>query len=305
MSHPNARLTVFGRRTLVERVESGWTVSAAALAAGVSRQTAGKWIGRYREFGEFGLLDASSRPHRIRPGVPVRRCRRIIKARLRYKRGPHWLAWKLRLARSTIYAVLRRSGLNRLKARSIETTARYEWPCPGDLIHLDIKKLGRIGQGGGKRVRGRVSGTHFKRLGWDYVHIAIDDHSRLAYAEIFSDETAASVVAFTAHALEFFEAAGIEARRILTDNGPGYRSHAFRELLEGRAISMHKTRPYRPQTNGKAEAFIKILSNEWAYGRAYLNTEERAEMLNPFLRYYNLERPHGGIGYQSPISRVS
>jgi transposase InsO family protein len=300
-------LTVHGRRILVERVESGWTVSAAALAAGVSRQTAGKWIGRYRELGEFGLLDASSRPHRIQPCVPTRRCRRIIKARLQYKRGPHWLAWKLRLARSTIYAVLRRSGLSRLKTRSVETTMRYEWSRPGDLIHLDIKKLGRIGQGGGKRAHGLSAASRRpgRGLGWDYVHVAIDDHSRLAYAEIFPDETAASVVAFTSNALEFFQAAGIDARRILTDNGAGYRSNAFRELLERRTISMHKTRPYRPQTNGKAEAFVKIVSNEWAYGRAYLNTEERAEMLDPFLRYYNLERPHGGIGYQPPISRVS
>lgn len=233
MSHPNARLTVHARRILVERVESGWSISSAADAAGVSRQTAGKWVGRYREFGESGLLDASSRPRRIQPGLPARRCRRIIKARPLHRRGPHWLSWKLHLARSTIYAVLRRSGLNRLNTRSIEKTVRYEWPCPGDLIHLDIKKLGRIGQGGGKRVRGRVSGAHFKRLGWDYVHVAIDDHSRVAYAEIFPDETAASVVASTTHALDFFEAAGIEARRILTDNGPGYRSSASGSCLNG------------------------------------------------------------------------
>jgi len=298
-------LTVHGRLLLAQRVESGWSVSASAKASGVSRQTAGKWVARYRELGEGGLLDASSRPRRIKPGVPTRRARRIIKARLLHRRGPHWLAWKLRIARSTIYSVLRRVGLNRLKTRSTEKAVRYEWPCPGDLVHLDIKKLGRIGQGGGKRVRGPGPGRHFKRLGWDYVHVAIDDHSRLAFAEILPDETGASVAVFTQHALDFFEAAGIEVRRILTDNGPGYRSNAFRELLEGRTISMHKTRPYRPQTNGKAEAFVKIVSNEWAYARAYLNTEERAEVLDPFLRYYNLERPHGGIGYQPPISRVS
>jgi len=305
VSHPNARLTVHGRRILVDRVESGWSVIAAAHAAGVSRQTAGKWVGRYRELGEGGLLDASSRPHRVRSGVPTRRARRIIKARLLHRRGPHWLAWKLRIARSTIYSVLRRVGLSRLKTRNTETIVRYEWPCPGDLVHLDIKKLGRIGQGGGKRFRGPGPGRNFKRLGWDYVHIAIDDHSRLAFAEILPDETGASVAVFTQHALDFFEAAGIDVRRILTDNGPGYRSNAFRDLLAERGIAMRKTRPYRPQTNGKAEAFVKIVCNEWAYARAYLNTEERAEMLDPFLRYYNLERPHGGIGYQPPISRVS
>ena len=304
MSHPNARLTVHGRRILVERVESGWTIGRAATAAGVSRQTAGKWVGRYREFGEAGLRDASSRPHRVQPGVPVRRCRRIIKARLRHKRGPHWLAWKLQLARSTIYAVLRRAGLGRLKTSCVENATRYEWPSPGDLIHLDIKKLGRIGQGGGKRAHGPGPGRRCRRIGWDYVHIAIDDHSRLAYAEILPDETAASVVAFTANALEFFDAVGIQARRILTDNGAGYRSNAFKDLLQSRSIGMLKTRPYRPQTNGKAEAFVKIVSNEWAYGRTYLNTEERAEALGPFLRYYNQERPHGGIGYQTPLTRV-
>jgi transposase InsO family protein len=305
VSHSNARLTVHGRLVLVKRVESGWSVIEAARAAGVSRQTAAKWVARYRDHGHGGLLDASSRPHRIQPGVPARRCRRIIKARLLHKRGPHWLSWRLHVARSTIYAVLRRFGLSRLKARRTEPVVRYEWAHPGDLVHLDIKKLGRIGEGGGKRVLGPGPGRHFKRLGWDYVHVAIDDHSRLAYAEILSDETGASVAAFTAHALEFFQLAGIDVRRILTDNGAGYCSHAFRDLLLERGIAMRKTRPYRPQTNGKAEAFVKILSNEWAYAHAYRNTKERAEMLGPFLNYYNLSRPHGGIDGQPPISRVA
>jgi len=305
VSHPNARLTVHGRLILAQRVESGWSVSASARASGVSRQTAAKWVARYRQLGEGGLSDASSRPRRVQPGVPTRRCRRIIKARLLHRRGPHWLAWKLRIARSTIYSVLRRAGLSRLKTRSAEAAVRYEWPRPGDLVHLDIKKLGRIGQGGGKRAHGPGPGRHFKRLGWDYVHVAVDDHSRVAFAEILPDETGASVAAFTQHALDFFEAAGIDVRRILTDNGPGYCSYAFRDLLAERGIAMRKTRPYRPQTNGKAEAFVKIVSNEWAYAQAYLNTEERADMLDPFLRYYNLERPHGGIGYQPPISRLS
>lgn len=307
MSHPNARLTIHGRLLLAQRVESGWSVSAAAKASGVSRQTAAKWVGRFRELGELGLIDASSRPHRIQPGVPARRCRRIIKARLLHKRGPHWLSWRLHVARSTIYAVLRRFGLGRLKTRSVEKTVRYEWPCPGDMIHLDIKKLGRIGEGGGKRVHGPSAASRLRGrgLGWDYVHVAIDDHSRLAFAEIMPDETAVSVVVFTEHALEFFAGAGLEVRRVLTDNGSGYCSHAFRDLLAERGIVMRKTRPYRPQTNGKAEAFVKIVSNEWAYARPYGNTKERADMLGPFLRDYNLFRPHGGIGGHTPISRVS
>ncbi len=305
MSHPNARLNVHGRLLLARRIESGWTVSAAAAAAGVSRQTAGKWFRRYLESGPDGLADASSRPHRIRPGVPQRRCRRILKARMLLKRGPHFLAWRLNIARSTIYAILRRYGVSRLKTRQREPVVRYEWPHPGDLVHLDIKKLGRIKQGGGHRAFGRGPGMHHIGMGWDYVHVAIDDHSRLAFAEIWPDETARSVEAFTRHALDFFASHGIEVRRILTDNGSGYRSHDFRDLLTDRGISMRKTRPYRPQTNGKAEAFVKISTNEWAYGETYLSNEERAEKLGPFLREYNMFRPHGGIGGRPPITRVN
>jgi transposase InsO family protein len=289
---------------LVTRIESGWTVSAAAAAAGVSRQTAGKWFKRFLEGGGDGLADASSRPHRIRPGVPQRRCRRILKSRMLLRRGPHFLAWRLKIARSTIYAVLRRHGVSRLKTRSSEPVVRYEWPHPGDMVHLDIKKLGRLHPGGGHRALGRGPGRCRKGAGWDYVHIAIDDHSRLAFAEIWPDETAASVEAFTRHALDFFAGHGIEVHRILTDNGPGYRSRDFRDLLAARGIAMRKTRPYRPQTNGKAEAFVKISTNEWAYGDTYRSNEERAERLDPFLREYNLFRPHGGIGGRPPITRV-
>jgi transposase InsO family protein len=237
--------------------------------------------------------------------VPVHRCRRIVKARLLHRRGPHWLSWRLHIARSTIYAVLRRYGLSRLKARSSEPVRRYEWPQPGDLLHLDVKKLGRIKEGGGHRVHGRCARTHHSRQGWDFVHVAIDDHSRLAYAEICPDERAETTVAFVERALDFFEGAGIVTRRILTDNGANYRSHAFCEALTGRGIAVRKTQPYHPQTNGKAEAFVKIVTNEWAYGRAYASNAERADSLGPFLNYYNLSRPHGGIDGQTPISRVN
>ena len=303
MSHPNARLTVHGRLILVERIESGWPVGKAARAAGVSRQTAGKWARRFRESGEAGLVDASSRPHRLPPTVPSRRCHRIINARLRHRRGPHWLSWRLHIARSTIYAVLRRYGLSRLRTRHTDPVIRYEWPEPGDLVHLDVKKLGRIGTGGGKRVLGQGPGRR-GGVGWDFVHVAIDDHSRLAYAEICADERGETTVAFTIRALDFFEGAGVAVRRILTDNGSPYCSHVFADLLDSRGIAMKKTRPYRPQTNGNAEAFVKIITNEWAYGAAYQSNEERAEDLGPFLRFYNLHRPHGGIGGQTPISRV-
>ena len=304
MSHPNARLTVYGRGVLVSRIEAGWTVSAAARAAGVSRQTAGKWFKRYLESGPDGLVDASSRPHRTRPRVPQRRCRRILKARLLLKRGPHFLAWRLKIARSTIYAVLRRFGVSRLKSRSSAPVVRYEWPEPGDMVHLDVKKLGRIPDGGGWRVHGRP-GYRKGGGGWEYVHVAIDDHSRLGYAEVLSDERDVTTVGFVGRALDFFEASGFTTRRILTDNGNNYRSSTFLTELERRGIRAIKTQPYHPQTNGKAEAFVKIITNEWAYAESYANNQERAEKLGPFLREYNLFRPHGGIGGQPPITRLS
>lgn len=305
MSHPNARLTMHGRLLLAQRVEAGWSVSAASRAAGVSRQTGGKWVARYRGLGEAGLLDVSSRPHRIRPRVPERRCRRILKARMLHRRGPHWLSWRLKVSRSTIYAVLRRFGISRLKTRSTEPCVRYEWPEPGDLVHLDVKKLGRIKPGGGHRAFGRGPGMHHEGSGWEFVHIAIDDHSRLAYAEICPDERSETTVGFLERALEFFACAGIKTRRVITDNGSNYRSRLFCGYLEERGVKVIKTRPYHPQTNGKAEAFVKIVTNEWAYGSTYLSNEKRAEMLDPFLRYYNLNRPHGGIGGHPPISRVN
>lgn len=304
MSHPNARLSAYQRRLIVERVSSGWTVTGAAAAAGVSRQTASKWVNRYRRLGGMALCDASSRPRHTRPRIGRDVIKRVVKARLRFRRGPHWLGWHLGMAGSTAYLVLRRLGMNRLHTRSTEQVARYEWRKPGDLVHLDIKKLGKIGEGGGKRVHGWTQAHAHRGIGWEYVHIAIDDHSRLAYAEVCDSERADTAVAFTERAIEFFEDAGVSIRRILTDNGSAYCSHAFAHVLAARGIAMRKTRPYRPQTNGKAEAFVKIVTNEWAYRRAYSNTRERAEMLGPFLRYYNLYRPHGGIGGKTPASRV-
>lgn len=301
MQHPNARLSVYQRHLIVERVEAGWTVACAARAVGVSRQTASKWVKRFRVSGPDGLHDASSRPRHTQPRVGRDVVKRIAKARLRFRRGAHFLGWRLGIAGSTVHVVLRRLGLNRLRQQPREEVVRYEWPEPGDLVHLDIKKLGRIGQGGGKRFGKRRSP---RKHGWEYVHVAIDDHSRLAYAEICDNELATTTVVFTKRAIDFFAEAGIRVRRILTDNGSPYCSHLFADLLAGHGISMRKTRPYRPQTNGKAEAFVKIVTNEWAYARAYQNTEERTERLGPFLEYYNLYRPHGGIGGQRPISRV-
>jgi transposase InsO family protein len=304
VQHPNARLSVYQRHLIVERVACGWTVTHAARAAGVSRQTASKWVNRFRSRGPDALRDASSRPRHTRPRVGADLVRRIVKARLRFRRGPHFLGWRLGIAGSTVHVVLCRLGLNRLRRQPREAVVRYEWPEPGDLVHLDVKKLGRIGEGGGRRALGNVARNRFRGIGWDHVHVAIDDHSRLAYAEVCADESAPATVAFTRRAIDFFAAAGIEVRRILTDNGSAYRSCVFADLLSEHGISMRKTRPYRPQTNGKAEAFVKIVTNEWAYARAYQSSEERTERLDVFLTYYNLYRPHGGIGGQRPISRV-
>jgi transposase InsO family protein len=220
-----------------------------------------------------------------------------------YRRGPHWLSWRPKVARSTIYAVLRRFGVSRLRVRSTAPAPRYEWPDPGDLVHLDAKKLGRIPESGGWHVHGRA-GFRKGGGGWEYVHVAIDDHSRLGHAGVLPDERDVTTVGFVERALDFFEAAGFATRRILTDNGNNYRSEAFLDDLSRRGVRARKARPYHPQTNGKAEVFVQIVTNEWAYGATYQSDEERIEALGPFLRDYHLYRPHGGIGGRAPIARV-
>jgi transposase InsO family protein len=305
VSHRSARLTEYGRLLLCLRVcESGWTIAEAAEAAGVSRQTGSKWVGRFRAEGQAGLVDRSTRPQHSPTRLPPFVTSRIQAARLRFRWGPHRLSWMLGLARSTIYAVLLRAGLNRLRRLEVKAPVRrYEWARPGDLLHLDTKKLGRIGQGGGKRFDENLKGQACG-LGWNFVHIAVDDHSRLAYAEELADETGLSAAMFTSRALTFFASHGITVRRILSDNAGCYRSREFLGVLATHGIACRKTRPYRPQTNGKAEAFVKILTNEWAYGAPFANTQERFEALAGFLAFYNQERPHGGIGGTRPIERV-
>jgi transposase InsO family protein len=306
MLHGNARLTVRGRQLLCRRVcESGWAVGEAAFAAGVSRQTASKWLARYRREGACGLLDRRSRPHRIARALPALAVRAIVRARLRFRAGPHRLSWMLGLARSSIYAVLRRLGLNRLRRLdgAPPPARRYCWPAPGDLLHLDTKKLGRIGPGGGKRFDQRQRHKH-SGIGWNCVHVAVDDHSRLAYAEELPDERAETTSAFVERALAFYSDHGIQVARILTDNGNAYRSQAYTALCARQGIARRYTRPYRPQTNGKAEAFVKLLQHEWAYRRPYHDTAERLASLPAYLTYYNEWRPHGGLDGATPIERA-
>jgi transposase InsO family protein len=306
MSHPNAKLTAHGRLLLCERVElQGWPVCAAAEAAGVSRQTASKWLARWRSEGCGGLRDRSCRLHRIALRIVGELLRRVVRLRITRRLGPARIAWHARLAAATVYRALRRHRLHRLRLIDPPRPAlRYCWPHAGDLLHLDTKKLGRIGAGGGKRFFPRQRGRH-DGLGWNVAHVAVDDATRLAYAEELSDERGETAAAFLERALAFFAEQGIEVQRLLTDNGSCSCSRAFAEVAGARGLRHLRTRPYRPQTNGKAEAFVKTLQNGWAYRRPYQATAERIAALPGFLTYYNGYRPHGGLDGDTPLGRLT
>ena len=311
MLHGNARLTVRARLEMVNQVLSGWTQAEVARQFRVSRATVSKWLSRYREGGRSGLLDRSSRPVRSPRLTSKRVVRAIHSLRRRRSWGPHRIGWELGIARSTVYAVLRRAGISRLAwlHRTTRQIVRYEHPHPGDMLHLDVKKLGRVPDGGGKRFAPGFAETGAGRkskrsLGTDCMHVAIDDHSRLVYVEALPDEKGVSTARFLERALAFFGSRGVAVKRILTDNGGNYRSKVFGEIAGSHSIRLKRTRPYRPQTNGKAEAFNKILQNEWAYSRPFTSNRERLAELPAYLRYYNEERPHGGIGGATPASRL-
>jgi transposase InsO family protein len=307
MAHRNARLTRHSRLLLCRRIEDeGWTVAAASAAAGVSRQTAWKWRRRLHQEGPASLADRSSARRRPPQRIGGRLLRRIVALRLRLRVGPHWIGWLTGAARSSVYAVLRRLGLNRLRALAPrEPVVRYCWPHAGDLVHLDTKKLARIAPGGGWHFVGRSAETRHRGLGWNLVHVAVDDATRLAYAEELPDELGTTAAAFLTRALAFFAAHGIEVRRLLTDNGSPYLSRAFRAVVEDRGLRHLRTRPYRPQTNGKAEAFVKLVQNGWAYRRPYASGAERIAALERYLVYYNNYRPHGGLDGLTPLQRLA
>jgi transposase InsO family protein len=306
MSHPNARLTAHGRLLLCRRIEGeGWRVREAASAAGISRQTASKWLRRWRAEGRGGLADRSSRPRRIALRVVGAALRRVVLLRLTKRRGPAWIAWHAQLAPATVYRTLRRHGLGRLRAlEPREPVVRYCWPHAGDLLHLDTKKLGRIGAGGGWRFAGRGAKDLHRGSGWNVAHVAVDDATRLAYAEELPDERGEAAAAFLERALAFFAGHGVQVQRLLTDNGSCYCSNAFAAVCAEHGLRHSRTRPYRPQTNGKAEAFVKIPQNGWAYKRPYHSTAERISALPGFLRYYNGYRPHGGLDGDTPLDRL-
>jgi transposase InsO family protein len=301
--HPNARLTPLGRRVLASRIEAGWTITRAARAAGISRQTGSKWWHRAQR-GEFEdrRSVAGRLPVRHGPDLVAALCARRRAARL----GPHVLAWEAGMAPSTVYAILRRHGLSRLdRLEPRPPVARYERARPGELVHLDTKQLGRIRPGGGLPASRRTSGyDKGGRPGWDRVHVAIDDHSRLAYAEELADEAPATTAAFLRRAWRFYAAHGITIERILTDNGGCYRSRDFAAACDELGLGHRFTRPYRPQTNGKAERMVRTLLGEWAYAQAFRTTAERIALLPQFLDFYNRRRPHWSLAGQSPISRT-
>ncbi len=311
MLHRNARLTVRARLEMVLEVESGWTQAEVSRQFRVSRATVSKYVHRYKEHGESGLLDRSSRPRSSPWLTPPRLVEAICKLRRRRSWGPHRIGWQLKIPRSTVYAVLKRTGLNRLAwmHRTTREIVRYEHASPGDMIHLDMKKLARVPDGGGKRFKPGFAETHSgpdskRPLGYDYLHVAIDDHSRVVYVEVLPDEKGPTTAEFLARTLAFYSAKGMTPKRILTDNGGNYISHAFAEMARTHSVRLKRTRPFRPQTNGKAERFIRTLQQEWAYSRAFDSNRQRLRALPRFINYYNRRRPHGGIGGAVPVSRL-
>ncbi len=320
VSHRNARLTVHGRRLLVERVRCGRPVAHVAAEMGISRPTAHKWMRRWRAEGDAGLQDRSSRPHRTphrtAPGVEDRICT----LRQTRKLGPARIDPILGLSTSTVHRVLTRRGLHRLAwldRPTGEPIRRYERARPGEMVHLDIKKLGNIPEGGGWRTVGRTAGAHHKQattdqrksgkpvIGYSYIHSAVDDHSRLAYSEVLTDERKETAIAFWRRAQAFFASHGITVERVLTDNGSCYKSKLFTQALTAAGITHKRIRPYRPQTNGKVERFNRTLLDEWAYNRPYTSNTERTQALTGFLHTYNHHRSHTALGGKPPISRVN
>ncbi|WP_329541952.1 IS481 family transposase [Streptomyces sp. NBC_01358] len=311
MFHRNARLTVFGRRLLVERVRSGRPVAHVAAEMGISRATAHKWMRRWRAEGEAGLHDRSSRPRTTPHRTPAGTEAKVCDLRRSRKLGPARIGPVLGLPASTVHRILTRHGLNRLAWIDRPTGTvirRYERERPGELIHVDVKKLGRIPDGGGHRTLGRQAGRATRsQMGFDYVHSAVDDHSRLAYSEIHPDERVATCAGFLTRAAAFFHAHGItRIERVLTDNAWAYRKGlAWKTALADLGATGKLTRPYRPQTNGKVERFNRTLLDEWAYIRPYTSNTERTEALADFLHTYNHHRCHTAIDGHPPISRVN
>ena len=302
--HQNARTTVYSRALIVQRVsQEGKSVREVAEAFGVSRRTVYKWLVRYRQGGEAALNNGSSRPHHSPRRMPVGRVATIAAMRRMGMNSPQ-IAFSLSMPLSTVTLELRRLGLNRLPCLdSRPPVIRYEHKAPGDMIHLDVKKLGKI-DGVGHRIHGDRSRRQ-RGAGWEYLHVCVDDHSRLAYTELLPDEKATTATCFLIRAADWLGRHGVKVRRVMTDNGSCYRSHLFNTAAQSLGARQVRTRPYTPRTNGKAERFIQTSIREWAYKRAYQSSQERIEQLGPWLDYYNQTRPHTALNYKPPISRLA
>jgi transposase InsO family protein len=314
--HGNAALSWQGRRRLARRVVvEGWTLTRAAEAAGVSVRCARRWAGRYRLEGESGLLDRSSAPRRVANRTPEDRVAAIVALR-RLRMTAAEIAEILGMALSTVSVVLKRQGMGRLGRIGLEQPVRYECSKPGELVHIDIKKLGRIEGGVGKRWRNGLkqhynptrtdaAGVRRNTVGWEYVHIAVDDYSRFAYAEVLPDEKATTAIGFLRRATAHYQRRGIQVERILTDNGSCYRAAIHSLACRALRLRHSRTRPYRPQTNGKAERFIRTLLAGWAYGAVYGSSRERTAALDGWLWHYNHRRRHSALGHQPPATRTN
>ena len=300
--HKNARLTPIGRERLVRQVESGQTPETAARSAGVCPRTVRKWLARYASEGVAGLQDRSSRPHRLHRPTPAATVERIEALRRQRFTGQQ-IARDLGVSPATVSRVLCRLGLNRIAAlEPAEPVRRYERERPGELIHIDIKKLGRFERTGHRITGHRIANS--RGIGWEYLHLAIDDHSRLAYSEILPDEKRGSCLRFLFNALRFFRRYGIAVERVMTDNGSAFKSRRYAKALRLLGIGHRRTRPYTPKTNGKAERFVQTSLREWAYAKAYETSDQRRSELPAFLFRYNWQRPHTSSKAKLPVSRL-
>jgi transposase InsO family protein len=302
--HKNARLTPRGRELLVRRIVSGQMPEAAARAAGVCPRTARKWLARFQTEGMDGLKDRSSRPHRLRKPTPEETVEKVEVLRRQRWTGKQ-IAAELGISPATVSRILKRLGLNRIAAlEPAEPIRRYEREKPGELIHIDIKKLGRF-ERVGHRITGSPQEGKSRGAGWEFVHVSIDDASRLAFSQILADERKESAVAFLRAAIAYYQSLGVIVARVMTDNGSCYRSKAFRDACRDLGLKHIRTRPYTPKTNGKAERFIQTALREWAYAQAYPTSDRRAQELPIWLHRYNWHRPHGSLKSKPPISRLA
>jgi transposase InsO family protein len=302
--HKNARLTPLGRERLVKMVLGGQTPEAASEAAGVCPRTARKWVGRYTSEGLEGLHDRSSRPKRLRQPTPQLTVARIESLRRQRMPGKE-IAATVGVSPATVSRVLKRLGLNKLSAlEPAEPPRRYQREQPGEMIHIDIKKLGKFNQIGHRITGDRTGQSNSRGVGWEYLHVCIDDASRAAFSRIMKSERKACAVTFLKAAVAYYKSLGVMVERVMTDNGSCYRSGAFAKACRRLGIKHIRTKPYTPRTNGKAERFIQTSLREWAYARAYLNSKQRAHELPFFMHRYNWHRPHASIGAKPPISRL-